>query len=272
MPKYLVFMDLDGTLLMSDHKNISARNKATIETLQKKDVMFYIATGRMYELAKITRNLLNPEVRLITSNGSVFDGAKGREVIKFGREAVEKAYQITHQNKLPMMLFTPEKAYFTEKIPDFIAQNAGNFDAAFGYKEVTTLMELKEIEDKVTNGVVLTRGNMDELDDARQKLEETGLMHLSSSGVDNIEMIPKNTDKGTAVQQIQKEHHVDRAHTFVFGDGMNDVGMMKEADLSVAMGNALKGVKQVANYVTDTNENDGIAVFLDKYFAKHPLD
>ena len=53
---------------------------------------------------------------------------------------------------------------------------------------------------------------------------------------------------------------------------MNDVGMMKEADLSVAMGNALKGVKQVANYVTDTNENDGIAVFLDKYFAKHPLD
>lgn len=272
MPKYLVFMDLDGTLLSNDHTSVSKRNKETIERLQKQGVIFYISTGRMYELAKITRNLLNDQVRLISSNGAVFEGANGREVTKLGSEAVELAYKICHVNHLPMMLFTPEEAYFTEKIPQFIAQNAGNFDEAFGYKKVEDFDELKSISDQITNGVVLSRGDMAELDDVRQKLSDSGLLRLSSSGVDNIEMIPLNTDKGTAVQAIQKEWNIDRDHTFVFGDGMNDVGMMQEAKMSVAMGNALKEVKKVANYTTETNVNDGIAVFLENFFAERPLD
>lgn len=266
MSKYLVFMDLDGTLLSSDHKHISVRNKAAIETLQQHDVKFYIATGRMYELAKITQNLLNPEVGLITSNGAVFDGVSGREVTLMGSKTVELAYQITQVNKLPMMLFTPEKAYFTEKIPHFIAQNAGNFDEAFGYKEIANLKELQQVAGEITNGVVLSRGDMDELEQAKAKLADSKLLRLSSSGPDNIEMIPLKTDKGTAIQQIQWEQHVDAAHTFVFGDGMNDLGMMKQAKYSVAMGNGVKTVKEQANYVTDTNEKDGIATFLENFF------
>ena len=85
-------------------------------------------------------------------------------------------------------------------------------------------------------------------------------------------MIPLNTDKGTAVKQIQREQNVDAAHTFVFGDGLNDVGIMAAADLSVAMGNALPQVKTAANFVTDTNYNDGLALFLEDYFKKYPLN
>ncbi|MFC6177201.1 HAD family hydrolase [Companilactobacillus huachuanensis] len=265
MPKYLVFMDLDGTLL-ADHKHISVRTKSTIERLQKHDVMFYIATGRMYELAKITQDRLNPDVHMITSNGAVFDGPAGQEITHLGNEAVELAYQVTQVDKLPMMLFTSKKAYFTEKIPHFIAQNAGNFDNAFGYKEIQNLDELKEVESEITNGVVLSRGNIAELDKARDQLAESKLLHLSSSGVDNIEMIPLKIDKGTAVKRIQLEQHVDADHTFVFGDGMNDLGMMKEAKYSVAMGNALPEVKKQANYETNTNDNDGLSRFLEHFF------
>ncbi|AYE38335.1 HAD family hydrolase [Companilactobacillus zhachilii] len=265
MPKYLVFMDLDGTLLC-DHKHISVRTKSTIERLQRHDIMFYISTGRMYELAKITQGLLNPNVHMITSNGAVFDGPAGQEITHLGGKAVELAYEVTQVNKLPMMLFTPEEAYFTEKIPRFIAQNTGNFDEAFGYREIKSFAELKEVESEITNGVVLSRGNMSELNQAREKMAETKLLRLSSSGVDNIEMIPLKTDKGTAVRRIQLERGVDADHTFVFGDGMNDVGMMKEAKYSVAMGNALAEVKKIANYETDTNDNDGLAKFLENFF------
>jgi len=266
MAKYLVFMDLDGTLL-KDHKHISKRTKETIARLQKNDIMFYISTGRMYELAKITQRML-PGVKMVTSNGAVFDGINGREVTKFGGDTVEAAYRITQENKLPMMLFTPEKAYFTEKVPDFIAKNAGNFDEAFGYDEINNLTQLRAVEDEITNGVVLSRGDLSELDLAREKLAETKMLRVSSSNPTNIEMIPLNTDKGTAVKQIQLEQNVDSDHTFVFGDGMNDVGMMQEAKMSVAMGNAQPEVKEIANYVTDTNENDGLAMFLEKYFQK----
>jgi len=271
MPKYLVFMDLDGTLLV-DHKHVSPRTKQTIETLQKKGVMFYIATGRMYELAKITQNLLNPDVHLVTSNGSVFDGPNGREITKLGAKAVELAYKITQEDKLPMMLFTPEKAYFTEKVPDFIAKNAGNFDESFGYKEVTNFDELVAVENKITNGVILSRGNSTELTATKHKLLASKLLRISSSSPENLELIPLNTDKGTAVKKIQEEQHVDAAHTFVFGDGLNDTGMMKEADLSVAMGNAQSEVKRIANYETDSNENEGLTKFLEHYFETHPLN
>lgn len=268
MSEYLVFMDLDGTLLNSDHKTVSARTKATIERLQKRGVIFYICTGRMYELAKITRNLLNDDVHLVTSNGSVFDGKNGREIVKLGSQAVELAYSVTHPREMPMMLFTQKSAYFTEKIPHFIAQNAGNFDEAFGYRELHSLEELREVEDHITNGVILSRGDMDELDQVRQELLNSGSMNVSSSSLDNIEMIPLNTDKGTAVKKIQEERGIDSNHTFVFGDGMNDTGMMREAKYSVAMGNGLKAVKEIANYTTETNAKDGIAVFLENYFEK----
>lgn len=261
-------MDLDGTLLSSDHKRISVRTKATIERLQRHDVKFYIATGRMYELAKITQNLLNPEVGLITSNGAVFDGVNGQEVTLLGKKTVELAYGVTHAYKLPMMLFTPEKAYFTEKIPHFIAQNAGNFDEAFGYKEIENLEELRSVAGEITNGVVLSRGDMNELDRVRAKLADSKMLRLSSSGPDNIEMIPLKTDKATAIQQVQWEQRVDAGHTFVFGDGMNDLGMIQQAKYSVAMGNGVDVIKEQANYVTDTNAKDGIATFLEKYFKE----
>ena len=109
---------------------------------------------------------------------------------------------------------------------------------------------------------------MSELDQARKKLAESKLLRLSSSGPDNIEMIPLKTDKGTAVKRIQLERGIDKDHTFVFGDGMNDVGMMKEAKMSVAMGNAMSEVKKIANYETDTNINDGLAKFLENYFKE----
>jgi len=272
MPKYLVFMDIDGTLL-TDHQYVSAHTKATIARLQQQDVLFYIATGRMYELAKLVRNKLNPEVRLVTSNGAVFDGQNGREVTKLGGAAVELAYLIARRDGLPMLLFTPEMAYYTEQIPRFVARNAANFEAGettIGYQEIKSFSQLSKVEDQITNGVILSREDMSRLDSAREKLTNSKLLRLSSSNPNNIEMIPLHTDKGTAVQQIQKEQGVDAAHTFVFGDGLNDVGMMAEAELSVAMGNALPQVKSAANYVTDTNYNDGLAQFLDNYFAKKP--
>lgn len=273
MPKYLVFMDIDGTLL-TDHQYVTEHTKATIERLQKQDVMFYIATGRMYELAKIVRNKINPEVHLVTSNGAVFDGAQGREITKLGGAAVELAYLIARRDNLPMMLFTPEMAYYTEQIPRFVARNAANFDAdetSIGYAEVENFTQLAKIEDQITNGVILSREDMSRLDSAREKLTNSKLLRLSSSNPNNIEMIPLNTDKGTAVKQIQREQNIDAEHTFVFGDGLNDVGMMGEAKYSVAMGNALPQVKSIANYVTDTNYNDGLAKFLDDYFEQHPL-
>lgn len=271
MAKYLVFMDVDGTLLI-DHTYISNRTKKTIEKLQQQDVLFYIATGRMYELARIAQQMINSDVHLITANGAVFDGINGREITKLGAETVELTYRITQENHTPMILYTPETAYYTQQIPPFIAQTVGNFDSTkLGYQEIKNWSELKSIENDIINGVVVKKDEMSNLASVHEKLKSCQLMLLSSSSPDNLELIPLQTDKGTAIQKIQAEQQIDTKHTFVFGDGLNDLGMIEQADLSVAMGNALPAVKKAANYITGTNDNDGLADFLEQYFNKHPL-
>ncbi|WP_413526132.1 HAD family hydrolase, partial [Latilactobacillus curvatus] len=116
------------------------------------------------------------------------------------------------------------------------------------------------------NGIIIGRGHPESLAAAKQRLMDQAVMSLSSSGPDNIEMIPTGIDKATAIRQIQMIHGIDADHTIVFGDGQNDLGMLQSAKYSVAMGNALPKVKAAANYVTETNTNDGVAKFLQQHF------
>ncbi|WP_267904297.1 HAD family hydrolase [Pediococcus pentosaceus] len=71
MEPYLVFMDIDGTLI-DNHQNVLPETKRTIEKLQQRGVIFYIATGRMLSLAELIRNKINDQVEIIASNGSVY--------------------------------------------------------------------------------------------------------------------------------------------------------------------------------------------------------
>ena len=62
----------------------------------------------------------------------------------------------------------------------------------------------------------------------------------------------------------------DRKKQWHFGDGGNDISMLRHAAIGVAMGNAQEPVKKVADYITFSNEEDGVAVVVDKFFTKAP--
>lgn len=138
--------------------------------------------------------------------------------------------------------------------------------AEINYDSVADLDSLLAMSDQIINGIIVCQGAPALLATVKQRLAEQDVMSLSSSGPDNIELIPKGIDKATAIRQIQTLHGIDADHTFVFGDGQNDLGMLRAAKYSVAMGNALPEVKAVANYVTETNVNDGVAKFLQQHF------
>lgn len=66
------FSDIDGTLVL-DHQIVTPLTKRVIRTLQKRDVIFYIATGRMYNLGRVISRQINDDVRIVASNGAVFE-------------------------------------------------------------------------------------------------------------------------------------------------------------------------------------------------------
>lgn len=266
---YLVFMDIDGTLAVS-HQKVSRYTVKTIETLQKRDdIIFYIASGRMYELACLVRNQINPQVHMITSNGAYYETAAGTVSETLGADALTQIYDVSHQYNLAVNFFAHDTVYYTKKVPAFVLRNFANIVSGNrkvrSYKASDQQLLLNHAAE-INNGIMISPGRGELLKEARQELASEQLLELSSSGKDNIELIPKGVDKATAVQAVQESFGTDAAHTLVFGDGMNDTGMMQVADISVAMGNALPQVKEIANYETDTNTNDGLAKFLRQYF------
>ena len=79
-----------------------------------------------------------------------------------------------------------------------------------------------------------------------------------------LEVIPKVINKGQGIRDICAVLGIDPSEVISFGDAANDIPMLREAGMGVAMGNAAEAVKAAANMVTLSNNDDGIAVALEK--------
>ncbi len=198
MEPYLVFSDIDGTLVI-DHQIVTPFTKRVIRELQQRDVIFYIATGRMYNLGKVIARQINDDARIIASNGAVFENEQGSVQHHLGHAALKAAYEITQSDlRLSAHFFTTDAAYYTREIPRFVARDAGNLTsmgAEINYDSVADLDSLLAMSDQIINGIIVCQGTLALLASVKQRLGEQDVMSLSSSGPDNIELIPKGIDK-----------------------------------------------------------------------------
>lgn len=272
MQPYLVFMDIDGTLA-TDHLHVSPATVATIRKWQQKGVIFYIASGRPRMLAEPIAQQIDDKMRLITANGAAYQDNHGQWIVNFlNANAITAAYQQIVDYHLPAYFFGLNDLYYTQQLPKFVMDYGKQHlleDAIYPIAPhyVQSFTQLKQaLHGRITNGIILFNDET-VMESVKQYLSAKTDMHLSASSKHNIEMIPHHVDKATAIAHLQTAYQTDAAHTLVFGDGPNDIGMMQQAEISVAMGNALPEVKAAAHYVTDNNTDDGIAHFLDKFFA-----
>lgn len=89
-----------------------------------------------------------------------------------------------------------------------------------------------------------------------QDVKETVLVKVS--GKNWLDISDHQANKGKALQQVQQLIGVSKKQTMVFGDYLNDIEMIQEANFSFAMANAHKDIKELANYSTDSNDNNGV--------------
>lgn len=80
-----------------------------------------------------------------------------------------------------------------------------------------------------------------------------------------FDIVNNNVSKGNAIKYLLKVLNINKENSICFGDSINDIEMFKSVGISVAMGNSIKEIKNIADYITDTNDNDGISKFFDKY-------
>ena len=105
---------------------------------------------------------------------------------------------------------------------------------------------------------------MELMDTTRNELNKIEEIEITSSWGNNLEIMSEGSTKGKAIEFLANLLNINREEIIAFGDNYNDVSMIEFVGTGVAMGNAEEDVKNIANYVTDTNSESGVAKAIDK--------
>ena len=254
----LVVTDLDGTLLNSNHE-VSSNFFRLFDQL-KNHVHFVAASGRQYHSMSSKFEPILEDITIVAENGGLT--MQGDKEILFTDLALEKTRQliplIRKLNGGYAVLCGKESAYIETEDQDFISL----FDEYYSKYEI--VKDLNEVTHDAILKIAVYHFESSEkfLFPAVKHLENE--MKIKVSGQNWLDISHTNANKGFALDQLQQNMGISRAETMVFGDYNNDLEMLALADFSFAMENAHSNVKEIANYATKSNDEQGVEIVLEQ--------
>lgn len=267
----LICIDMDGTLL-NDKKTVNKENIEAIKKAHDKGVKIAICTGRLFASAKYFGALIGVQAPIIASNGAYIREKDRDEVIYESILGVDKC------RKIQSVVGTYDFDYYYNRCDCVIS--AKDYPEEYGYVAANKVIPdeykvklvkshdinktIEEDGDKILKCICMSR-DREKLISAKQKLELFNEFEIVSSGYDNIEIMNKEVSKGHACGVLASFYNLSREEVMCIGDNGNDISMIEYAGMGVAMGNASDEVKKIANFITDTNNNSGVAKAIEKF-------
>ena len=274
----LIASDMDGTLLNDDHM-ISEENLKAIRKAQEMGRHFTIVTGRDYGAVKSYLEECNLKCECILSNGAEYRDINGNiiESVYMNKESAKITFDILNEANLCIQLMTNNGSYITNKESDKKAiidrfklfnpkmseEEVEEFVAKFhkerGMKEIDNIYEILESDIEILK--IVTFDNDEKLiAELKDKLRENASdLAVASTFSNDIEISDIKAQKGLILAKTIKKMGIDKSEVIVLGDSFNDYSMFTEFENSYAMENAIPEIKEIAMYITDTNNNDGVA-------------
>lgn len=267
----IVFCDLDGTLLTSNLK-ITKQTKQTVKKLKDKNVEFVLTSGRSFRFVKNISNQLSDSDFVISSNGALIKNQKTNEILflkSIPNKLVLKIFKLA--NKLECDAFI-ESADVTFKNHEFETEVLSEIINTKQLKQILKTMPIIKACIESYN-----KQKLQTLIKKIQKFKEIKIAHMSNVLYDPlapcspnekffIDINNKDVSKGNALNFFVDYLKVDKKNVVSIGDSCNDFSMFKISGTDVAMGNSLNDLKKSADFVTKTNDESGVAVFLEKFF------
>lgn len=262
----IIALDMDGTLL-NDEKVITQRTKDALIKAREKGVKVVLASGRPVDgLKKYLKelNLVSDEEYVLSFNGSLVQKVKSEEVlyeIGLTGKDLHYLYDISQNLGVNIHAFSTTKGLITPNISKYteVEANLNGIDInVCDFNEISEdehIVKVMFIDDeKIIDKVIKELPNEVE---ERYKVVRSAPYFL--------EEINKESGKATGLAALAKYLNVSKDNIIAVGDAGNDLDMIQYAGLGVAMGNADESVKQVADYITADNNNDGIAEVIEKF-------
>ncbi len=262
----LIVSDLDGTLLRDDH-TLSEYTKDVIHKVTGQGIDFMLATGRIFGGARQYAKQLNLNTPILACNGALIKEAAGN--LLYGRplrdETLGEIFRLLTKKSHYFHCYG-EESFYTKKF-------AGNLSAFYAFnselpeEERFPMVEIEPMElvGKDTIYKVLARC---EGEDARKDLygslsEITGTS-VTVSWQNTFDICADQVSKASAVDRYAREKGIEPSEIICFGDNYNDLDMVQYAGLGVAVENGVKELKEAADYVAGSNNEDGVARAIEK--------
>ena len=255
-----IFSDIDGTLLNSQHQ-ITARTEAAIKNVIGKGIPFIPVSARPpYAITPYTEQLQTQQAIICYSGALILD----KNLTALYSVLIEPQDLM----RLNQILFAyPQLSINHYSGLDWFSNDLTN-SWTIQESDITGL-KANQLADNLTDvHKVLVMGEALDIQVLEQKLKEK-LPHLSihRSKPEYLEIMNKAATKAKAIRFMEQYLNITAHEVIAFGDNFNDLDMLEYAGLSVAMGNAPDEIKQVAKEVTANNNEDGIALILEREFA-----
>lgn len=267
----LIGLDCDGTLL-NDNKELTEYSKEVLQRAISQGIHIVVATGR--PLTGIPKEVLSIEgIRYaLTSNGARIVDMMENKVISectMPAKTARKLFRIFAVYDTYKEIFIDGQGYASKEDLERVDAYVDTESMARYVRECREAVEsieelLQEDRIRVDKVHVMFRDQkerMKALDEVNKVEGITTTFAISN----NIEVNMLDVDKGQGLLRLGKLLGIEREEIMACGDGMNDLEMLKAAGLGIAMENAMEEVKQAADYITDTNENNGVAKAIEKF-------
>lgn len=274
----LIASDMDGTLLNDKHDI----DKETVEAIRKAEeagIIFAISTGREYDSVKNVLDKHGIRCQCVLSNGAEYRDEDGNilEVINIYEQSAKDIIKILDDNKMSARIFTDKGVFTTstrEEALQEVVFRTMTFNPKLSYEEAhsmaekegffTSLQYIEDVEEFFNNGIevrkfVAFHKDVDLINKMKKEIGKIEGLAISSSFNDNIEVTDINAQKGIILEKVSTEMGLKNNEVMILGDSFNDYSMFEIFEESVAMKNAIPEVREIAKYITDSNDNLGVA-------------
>jgi len=272
--KTLFVSDLDGTLLNRDSV-LSPYTCRTLERLTGEGMLFTYATARSIHSASAVAQGFTPKIPAVYHNGVfLIEPSSGKilQSVTFSERQKQEFMEIVEKYRIPPIVFSfiggRERVSWdttmeNEGIRWYLVQRKGD-------ERLRPLEGIKDLFDGTpfTLTFINERRNLEGLYEEFLKRGYTSCVFQQELYREEywLEIMPENASKAKGIQHLRKLMKCDRVISF--GDAVNDIPMFQASDQCYAVENAVQPLKEIASGIIGSNQQDGVARWLEKHWQK----
>ncbi|WP_150265772.1 Cof-type HAD-IIB family hydrolase [Paenibacillus tepidiphilus] len=258
----LIAIDIDDTLI-NDDKEVTPATQTALEQAVAAGVVVTLATGRAYASAQAIARQTGLNVPIITYQGALVKNLMDEKVLYeryVPQEAVRKLFQYCVEHNLHLQTYIDDKLYAREENQKLVEYSQLNKTRYYIEPDWEKLVEQPTPKMLIIDDPAF----LDELSPVLRELLGDSV-HITKSKPHFLEIMHHEGTKGLALEFLAGHFGCDLSETIAVGDSWNDHEMLEAAGLGVAMANAIPALKEIADFVTLSNNEDGVKYAIDKF-------